>query len=67
MPQQFRINRKLAAFDDDPWDAFLVDDDERDPMPEPGDFWPDDDAQDTDANSRASFTANAREELACCH
>jgi hypothetical protein len=27
---------------DDPyWDAFLADDDELDPQPEPGDFWPD--------------------------
>ena len=25
--------------DDDRWDAFIPDDDERDPMPEPGDFW----------------------------
>ena len=32
--------QKPIATDDDPWDAFLVDDDERDPLPEPGDFWP---------------------------
>ena len=25
--------------DDDSWDAFLPDDDELDPAPEPGDFW----------------------------
>jgi hypothetical protein len=25
--------------DDADWDAFLPDDDERDPEPEPGDFW----------------------------
>jgi hypothetical protein len=25
------------------WDAFLADDDELDPQPAPGDFWPDDD------------------------
>jgi hypothetical protein len=29
--------------DDDRWDAFLVDEDELDPMPELGDFWPEDD------------------------
>jgi hypothetical protein len=33
----------LAADDDSPWDAFLPDDDELDPLPEPGDFWFDDD------------------------
>ena len=26
-------------FDDDPWEAFLPDDDQADPLPEPGDFW----------------------------
>ena len=26
-------------FDEDHWDAFLPDDDQRDPLPEPGDFW----------------------------
>jgi len=26
-------------FDDDQWDAFLPDDDQQDPLPEPGDFW----------------------------
>jgi hypothetical protein len=26
--------------DDDRWDAFIADDDERDPQPEYGDFWP---------------------------
>lgn len=25
-------------WDDDPWDAFLADDDQCDPLPEPGDF-----------------------------
>ena len=25
--------------DDDSWEAFLPDDDELDPIPEPGDFW----------------------------
>jgi hypothetical protein len=24
---------------DDPWDVFIPDDDELDPLPEPGDFW----------------------------
>ena len=26
-------------FDDGPWEAFLPDDDQSDPLPEPGDFW----------------------------
>ena len=25
--------------DDSDWDVFIADDDERDPLPEPGDFW----------------------------
>ena len=30
----------FPEFDDDArWDAFIADDDERDPRPEPGDFW----------------------------
>lgn len=28
--------------DEDPWEAFVPDDDETDPQPEYGDFWPDD-------------------------
>ena len=27
------------SIDDDRWDVFIPDDDERDPRPEPGDFW----------------------------
>jgi hypothetical protein len=27
---------------DERWEAFLADDDERDPQPQPGDFWPED-------------------------
>ena len=27
--------------EDDRWDAFLPDDDQHDPLPEPGDFWVD--------------------------
>jgi hypothetical protein len=26
--------------DDERWDAFIADDDERDPQPDHGDFWP---------------------------
>jgi hypothetical protein len=26
-------------FNDDPWEVFLPDDDQADPVPEPGDFW----------------------------
>jgi len=35
------------AESDDPWDAFLVDDDQLDPLPEPGDFWIDGDYSDS--------------------
>jgi hypothetical protein len=33
----------LAGDHDSRWDVFLPDDDEVDPLPEPGDFWLDDD------------------------
>jgi hypothetical protein len=36
--------------EDDPWDVFIADEDERDPMPEPGDFWSDDDRPFTDVD-----------------
>ncbi len=26
-------------FNDDPWEVFVPDDDQADPLPEPGDFW----------------------------
>lgn len=29
----------LSADDDDRWDVFIPDDDERDPFPDPRDFW----------------------------
>lgn len=32
--------KQLESLEDDPWDVFLADDDELDPEPEPGDFWP---------------------------
>jgi len=69
MPRYFcfariETTRKLTATDDDPWDAFLVDDDERDPLPEPGDFWPDEDVEESQATN---LTKNARKELTCCH
>ena len=31
--------RKMHFGSDDPWDVFIPDDDELDPLPEPGDFW----------------------------
>jgi hypothetical protein len=37
-------NFEVPAIDDDAkWDAFVPDDDELDPLPEPGDFWLDPD------------------------
>jgi hypothetical protein len=32
------LDRTPLEFDDDPWEAFLPDD-QPDPLPEPGDFW----------------------------
>jgi len=32
-----------AQLDDDCWDAFLPDEGQHDPLPEPGDFWLEDD------------------------
>ena len=32
-------DRTPLELDDDRWDAFLADDDQRDPLPEPEDFW----------------------------
>ena len=31
--------RTPLEFDDGPWEAFLPDDGQLDPLPEPGDFW----------------------------
>ena len=31
--------REGQPWDDDPWDVFIPDDDQRDPLPEHGDFW----------------------------
>ena len=33
----------MIDLDDERWETFLADDDELDPTPEPGDFWPDSD------------------------
>lgn len=30
---------RVPADDDSNWDVFIPEDDERDPLPEPGDFW----------------------------
>lgn len=40
--------------DDDPWDVFIADDDERDPQPEPGDFWSDDSPAIVDVRHRSA-------------
>ncbi len=41
--------------DDDRWDAFLPDDDQRDPLPEPGDFWIEFDRQEESARELSVF------------
>ncbi len=63
MPHEFCPADKPESWDDDPWDVFLNDDDQRDPWPEPGDFWPDDD----DADASFAFAARPRKEFPCCH
>ena len=64
MPLELSDADHTESCEDDPWDAFLADDDERDPWPEPGDFWPDDETED----AYFSFTARPRKELpSCCH
>jgi hypothetical protein len=42
--------------DDSQWDVFVPDDDEIDPLPEPGDFWiePEEERDDVGAASRAA-------------
>jgi hypothetical protein len=50
MTCQFLRSDGLECREDDPWDVFIADDDQRDPDPEPGDFWPDDDLPFTDAD-----------------
>jgi hypothetical protein len=35
------FNLPCTDIDDGRWDAFIPDDDERDPLPEEGDFWND--------------------------
>lgn len=63
MPHEFCHTDNSEFWDDDPWDAFLDDDDERDPWPEPGDFWTEDDDDD-----EFSFHAHPSQELPpCCH
>lgn len=34
-----RVPRGPSPLDDDAWEAFVPDDDQCDPLPEPGDFW----------------------------
>ena len=33
------LRTRKGTTDDDPWDAFELDDDELESQPEPGDFW----------------------------
>ncbi len=38
LPRDFE-DRTPLEIEDDRWDAFLPDDDQLDPLPDPGDFW----------------------------
>ena len=51
---------------DDPWDVFIADDDERDPQPEPGDFWPDDEWTLDVSRAEDSQVATGRWEVLPC-
>jgi hypothetical protein len=56
----------LKCREDDPWDVFIADEDEFDPEPEPGDFWPEDDLPFTDADRFGNrLQAYGREVLPC--
>ena len=33
------VRQRPSPLDDDAWEAFVPDDDQCDPLPEPGDFW----------------------------
>jgi hypothetical protein len=51
--------------DDSHWDVFIPDDDEIDPLPDPGDFWvePDDQQGDVGAASRVALLTRSRPRL----
>ncbi|MCA9229788.1 MAG: hypothetical protein KDA57_03995 [Planctomycetales bacterium] len=52
-------DRAPAEPADDRWDAFLADDDQLDPLPEPGDFWIDSDGHfDESAGCQEPLCAN---------
>jgi hypothetical protein len=70
MLRRSRNFQSPVAVEDDPWDAFLVDDEERDPLPEPGDFWPDEDAEELtfiDGYLTELLRGRMRREVPCCH
>ena len=62
MRHTFCFAEELEPWLEDPWDAFLADDDERDPQPEYGDFWPEEDVE-----PLSPATWKHREVPPCCH
>ena len=51
-----------VPWDDDPWEVFVPDEDQLDPLPESGDFWTDDDGADF-----SDYRHSRRESQPCCH
>lgn len=66
MTRQDLRNNGLECREDDPWDVFIADDDECDPNPEPGDFWPEDDMPFTDADRLGNQLSAHRREVVPC-
>jgi hypothetical protein len=66
MTRKFLQNQGSQCREDDPWDVFVADEDECDPEPEPGDFWPDDDLPFIDVDlDETHASALLREVLPC--
>ncbi|QEG37136.1 hypothetical protein [Bythopirellula goksoeyrii] len=51
-------------WNDDPWEVFVPDEDQRDPLPEVGDFWTDDDGDEVEL---APSQQRRREPQSCWH
>jgi hypothetical protein len=59
-------NEGQESREEDPWDVFVVDEDEYDPDPEHGDFWPDDDFTFTDVDGSADRPQDFQREVLLC-
>ncbi len=57
-----QVPSETNPWDDDPWEVFVPDEDQLDPLPESGDFWTDDDGADY-----CGPRLDRRESQPCCH